>query len=533
MDYGAYDSTSEPTGNYFLHPYDVAIAPVVRTSKHPSALSTLAVPKRRSLRRRLRPGSAGSQTSTTSAFAEMGSIGSPSIDPNPEQYAASIASVESGGNRSLRSHRSLVFESSQEREQLAIGTAGDITWGAKVSDLRLGRASASLPTSPLMYDHTTNEGAFWNSSQAPARASFSKRSSQLLGRDATLDEANATPGGIGGGRLIPTRDSSIRHRHGAKSTHRKRRSHKPEEKVSPKETESKTEGRPALDSAPEEVATLPEEEEDEVAKRIKELKELKKMRDYSPVIDTMEPPLGADKPLSQARFRPAAALQSPSKDASVSEEARAAQAGEVEPPNAAGDEAATAPSPAIVQRIDRNSGFRVSSITAKIGPSQIAGRSSASPYEAPQSSPPQRSNSLLRRMARPTGPTVVAEPKRTISKRLSQPTRVPEIEERPTSADSIDDAVDDYLSSPRLTQKIHHPQTGRVISFSDVGDPAGSVVFCCVGMGLTRYITAFYDELAATLKLRLITPDRPGVGESEMYADGSDTPLSWPGKKQW
>ena len=532
MDYGAYDSPSEPTGNYFLHPYDAAIAPVVRTSKHPSALSTLAVPKRHSLRRRLRPGSAGSQTSTTSAFAEMGSIGSPSIDPNPGQYAASIASVESGGKRSLRSHRSLVFKSSQERERLAIGAAGDITWGAKVSDLGLGRASASLPASPLMYDDSTNEGAFWNSSQAPARASSSKRSSQLLGRDATLDEVNATPGGIGGGRVIPTRDSSIRHRHGAKSTHRKRRSHKPEEKVSPKEAESKTEGRPALDLAPEKVAKLPEEEEDEVSKRIKELKELKRMRDYSPVVDTMEPPLGADKPLSQARFRPPPALQSPSKDASVSEEARAAQAGEVEPPNAAGDEAATAPSPAIVQRIDRDSGSRVSSITAKIGPNQIAGRSSASPCEA-QSTPPQRSNSRLRRMARPTGPTVVGEPKRTISKRLSQPTRVLEIEERPTSADSIDDAVDNYLSSPRLTQKIHHPQTGRVISFSDVGDPAGSVVFCCVGMGLTRYITAFYDELAATLKLRLITPDRPGVGESEMYADGSDTPLSWPGKKQW
>jgi hypothetical protein len=48
-------------------------------------------------------------------------------------------------------------------------------------------------------------------------------------------------------------------------------------------------------------------------------------------------------------------------------------------------------------------------------------------------------------------------------------------------------------------------------------------------MGLTRYITAFYDELALTLKLRLITPDRPGVGDSEPYNDGTATPLSWPG----
>ncbi|KAI2627191.1 Alpha/Beta hydrolase protein [Xylaria nigripes] len=99
--------------------------------------------------------------------------------------------------------------------------------------------------------------------------------------------------------------------------------------------------------------------------------------------------------------------------------------------------------------------------------------------------------------------------------------------ERPRSADSIDDAVESYLCAPRLSQKIQHPQTGRIISFSEVGDPEGSAVFCCVGMGLTRYITAFYDELALALKLRLITPDRPGVGDSEAY-DGTTTPLSWP-----
>ncbi|KAI1334280.1 alpha/beta-hydrolase [Xylariaceae sp. FL0016] len=100
--------------------------------------------------------------------------------------------------------------------------------------------------------------------------------------------------------------------------------------------------------------------------------------------------------------------------------------------------------------------------------------------------------------------------------------------ERPRSADSIDDAVESYLCSPRLSQKIRHPTTGRTISFSEVGDAEGSAVFCCVGMGLTRYISAFYDELALTLKLRLITPDRPGVGDSEAYADGTATPLSWP-----
>lgn len=102
------------------------------------------------------------------------------------------------------------------------------------------------------------------------------------------------------------------------------------------------------------------------------------------------------------------------------------------------------------------------------------------------------------------------------------------VEERPTSLDSIDIEVTSYLNSARLSQKIRHPQTGRVISFSEVGDPNGYAVFVCVGMGLTRYVMAFYDQLAATLNLRLITPDRPGIGGSQ--PDPNGTPLSWPGK---
>jgi hypothetical protein len=104
----------------------------------------------------------------------------------------------------------------------------------------------------------------------------------------------------------------------------------------------------------------------------------------------------------------------------------------------------------------------------------------------------------------------------------------PVIEERPASLDSIDLEVESYLKSPRLSQKIRHPQTGRIISFSEVGDLNGFAVFVCVGMGLTRYVMAFYDQLAATLKLRLITPDRPGIGQSQVDPNG--TPLSWPGE---
>ncbi|KAI8942701.1 hypothetical protein NX059_000749 [Plenodomus lindquistii] len=100
------------------------------------------------------------------------------------------------------------------------------------------------------------------------------------------------------------------------------------------------------------------------------------------------------------------------------------------------------------------------------------------------------------------------------------------VEERPASLDSIDLDVQSFLNSPQLSQKIRHPQTGRTISFSEVGHPEGYAVFVCVGMGLTRFVMAFYDQLATTLKLRLITPDRPGIGGSQ--ADPNGTPLSWP-----
>lgn len=119
------------------------------------------------------------------------------------------------------------------------------------------------------------------------------------------------------------------------------------------------------------------------------------------------------------------------------------------------------------------------------------------------------------------------------SMQVKSPVKSPQVPEavieeplRPTSGDSIDDEVDAFLYSPRLTQKVREPNTGRTICFSEVGDPDGFAVFVCVGMGLTRYVTAFYDELATSLKLRLITPDRPGVGESQ--ADPHGTPLSWP-----
>lgn len=95
--------------------------------------------------------------------------------------------------------------------------------------------------------------------------------------------------------------------------------------------------------------------------------------------------------------------------------------------------------------------------------------------------------------------------------------------------DSVEDAVLGFLRAQRLNQKIRHIVSGRTISFSEVGDPKGSAVFVCVGMGLTRFVTAFYDELATTLRLRLVTIERPGVGDSDAYPPNDRSgPLNWP-----
>ncbi|PPJ61321.1 hypothetical protein CBER1_05093 [Cercospora berteroae] len=95
--------------------------------------------------------------------------------------------------------------------------------------------------------------------------------------------------------------------------------------------------------------------------------------------------------------------------------------------------------------------------------------------------------------------------------------------------DSIDGAVSEYLQAPRLNRRVKNLPSGRVIAYSEVGDPKGAAVFICVGMGLTRYVTAFYDELATTLRLRLITIDRPGVGGSDPYPPSDKSgPLNWP-----
>ncbi|KAL9101900.1 MAG: hypothetical protein Q9163_002895 [Psora crenata] len=327
---------------------------------------------------------------------------------------------------------------------------------------------------------------------------------------------------------IPTRDSSKRHC--SSFANRRKRPRPPQSEHSVTQDSDAEAGDEEFHTPP---STPPpaivESDEASVNRRIEELKEQKAKREQlsaeaassGPNAPVMPTPSSSPPPLSteQTLLKEAAQIaipQTPNSDLEVftlqdkTEE--------------------IAPSPTISQRAQRSNDAQINTSASKAAFVKHSPATSRDDTNASLVKVPQRGNSkLLRRLShRPTTPTSVEKSRRRGSNPLGQATSNRNPSYQTDRGNIIDDAVQDYLSSPRLSQKITHPQTGRVISFSEVGDPEGSVVICCVGMGLTRFITAFYDELATTLKLRLITPDRPGVGDSEPHADGKDTPLGWP-----
>ena len=320
---------------------------------------------------------------------------------------------------------------------------------------------------------------------------------------------------------IPTRNSSMRHSQRLSPSRLERRSQLSESSSSTEPYKALPGARPdlpeqALQEVPDALA------EDSVGRRIKELKEQKLERERS----SMETP-------TEFFSAPQTPDRSPARSPGPTAPPRTSTCAlplkhdinevEVHQSELLDDIEKGAPAPAIAQRIDRDNGERTGFVEFR---SAIVTDSAAISRDVCRSSSlalPKRSNSrLLKRFSRSLSPAPVEE-RRTVSNSILE-SKFYQID----GADPVHDAVDQYILSSRLSQKISDPQTGRIILFSEVGDPEGSVVFCCVGMGLTRFITAFYDELASTLKLRLVTPDRPGVGGSESYMNGLDTPLGWP-----
>lgn len=488
-----------------------ASPPVIRTAKPPSGFSPLTAPPKSPardgaiksfIRGTSRPSSKGSGTSKDQDDAS--SIGNLSIEPGlpPNTELRRKSSSDSWGKKQARNQKGLMYMSSKERlreRELERQRTG----GAAVGSTK-GLGGDRPP--PLRFD-ADSFMAGTAIGEEPEETSSSKNStaapSPSIG--GTSPGFSSSPGGIGSGRFIPARDSSLRRSTASAS----KRSSQRLSRHSGKQRDSDYIEDPA------QMLNL----------RTPEHSRERGRRDYhvsshgatSKMLDPLD---NLEMPQQKTTTR------SSSRQASDSTKKEHLQVIE--------DTEDSAPSPAVSQRKARPSPDRGDSPFG-----QRRKQAKAVPEPIDTTSQAKRSGSKLKRLSAPLSPrSAEAEQHQRSSShpllRVGSPeprSKSPQIhvDDRPTSADSIDDAVDAYLSSPRLSHRIRNPQTGRLISFSEVGDPEGFAVFCCVGMGLTRYIMAFYDELALTLKLRLITPDRPGVGDSAPYADGNSTPLSWPG----
>ncbi|CZT48179.1 related to hydrolase, alpha/beta fold family protein [Rhynchosporium secalis] len=479
IDYGAYEqpSLAELVAQELEANLDelAAPTPVIRTAKPPSGFSPLTAPKSPSdsspLKSFLRGSSRPSSKGSIGSKDETSSIGNLSIEPGsaPNHELRRKSSTESWGKKQSRNQRGLMYMSSKERlreKEQDKKMSGNLNQG---SPKGLGIDRLSIPKSDS--DSFMAENAI---GEEPEKSPTRGRKSPGLETRPKLSEA------IGSGRFIPRRESSLQKPASATKKRASQKSSRQNGKQTEEEDENDT------------IHELGEEQQDRRRDR--------SSRDAKPAEATskmMEPLDNLDVPREP---RTKHHSEGPKDRLSVVEDAEEG-----------------APSPAVSQRKTRPSPERRRSSSQK----RQSGKGTPEPNDPSQV---KRTGSRLKRLSVPLSPRT----KRNSDQSLRTATPEIHVDDRPNSVDSIDDAVDAYLCSPRLSQKIRHPHTGRTISFSEVGDSEGFAVFCCVGMGLTRYITAFYDELALTLKLRLITPDRPGVGNSEPYNDGTATPLSWP-----
>lgn len=504
VDYGAYNKPAAAASSSSRDPVSLdeiaASAPVIRTSKPTSGYSPLVPPKspKRStsrdnstsgLRSFIRTGSSTSRPSTNGSGRndDTHSIGNLSVERGsslPDQELSHRKSNDSWSKKTSRSYKGLMYMSSKERlrekEELRSRSFGNLNGASTSTAPGATKRSNSLNTTKP--DQFLAETAI---SEEPNIADSSAVGVAIgSAADRVMDTMKTT---------IPVRDSSLR---------------KPGQRKSssiPRSNRDSSRGRSAAPAEP--SMSMPEP-----SRKCGAGKKVPARLD-----------LDASAPGKSFLLGPGENVPTPTHTPNTQRFLETIRDDYLAfdshtPGEEDGRDDDGAPFPNVSQN-RRRSGH---------SPEKGARRRSGAASPAPGADGKQkRSSSRLKRLSRPSSP--VADTKQSNELyRDNDTVGVPL--ERLDSADSIDDAVESYLCSPRLTQKIRHPQTGRTICFSEVGDSEGSAVFCCVGMGLTRYITAFYDELALTLKLRLITPDRPGVGESDPYPDGSTTPLSWPGK---
>lgn len=440
-----------------------------------------------------RPASRASYASSQVAGDGDSTFGMISAEPGPRlSTAASIASSSSGGKRSsLKSPLGLLKKTSREFAPDKQKLADRLRKRNSYNDsLRYNspRNGASLRSMRSMAD-LAEEGRSNSSAMGLPKGNTASMpsSSEPQSPSALAPEGRSnTPVSITAGRVIPTRDSSLRH---SFSNSRKPRSSRHSRYSSMGSNELETAKKIFDDGS----------EAEKITRRIQELKEQQQRIRSENEVGPSSPGSIWAVPSRQARNSQTRSeiidwepllenvADGANGDTTISEE--------------------SAPSPAVMTGRSRTHNIPHDSRSSM---SQSPPEKKSSRYSL------ERSNSLNTKHHRRLPSNPVPSGRASLG------------EGRPSSADSIDEAVLTHLTSSKFTQKVTHPTTGRTIAFSEVGDPKGHVVLCCLGMGVTRYLMAFYDELARTLHLRLITLDRPGIGESGPYLDELGTPLSWP-----
>ncbi|RAL09298.1 hydrolase, alpha/beta fold family protein [Aspergillus homomorphus CBS 101889] len=490
---GAFQLPEETAQSPFLHPDDAAVAPIVRMARAPPpSKSKVALDPPLSPGR---PTSRGSFTSSKAAY-EDSAFGMITAEPGPRLSTAN--SVASSGSKTSLKHQisilkrtSREFPSEKERQVDRLRKANSCNDGFRHN---IPRSRASVRSLYSMAD-VAEEGRalpFRSATETATESSISRPSSkERRSLQGARESMLSAPGGIGSGRSIPARESSLRHKFSSSPKHR-RSSTRHSRYSSTSSREMK------VDSAVSGVGS----EADQVTKRILELK------DQQQKIKTE---LELDDIPSDFRKEPIATPAQQLVNSTGFDGTTDSQQTE-HPSRFSFDE--SAPAPAVLTGKSRS--------TARISPPFTSRSATTSIHSFDKFDPFEKASH--RNTAEPPSPF---RHQRSRSN-ASSPTGYFAVDERPSSADSIDLAIQDYVTAAKLTQRVIHPASGRSIAFSEVGDPNGHVVLCCLGMGLTRYLMAFYDELARSLHLRLITLDRPGVGESAPYINEPATPLSWP-----
>lgn len=475
VDYGAYKHPEEVDQESYLIA-NTAYSPVVRMAKPRAGSSSSKgrAPILKLSRQSLR------------SVDEAASIGQLSTSPGLQPSSASIASSTKSGRISRilgrRKSREAPWNGQSERLSADGRSGGAETLSPLSNGLR--HSSSRRHLAQVRIDETS---AGLVPSPPPPRTPPQDGPSSLRLTVPGTSLASDPPGGIGSGRSIPSRQSSLLHDPGSNKVKRSSKS------------SSQKHGDKNLRNEQDAV-----EEDDSTVKRIRELQKQKERREKDERREERRAEKRARNSMPGAA-PPQRTVSNPNLRHSMAEVITRVP----DPPALPGGHGA--PAPAVSRYNSRRASagpppFNVgNSLRATTGSVKYETRSSGG--------------------SRPVTPTVH---QRAMSETQYSPGRASLGLDRTRSANSIDDAVDAYLASPRLTQRIRHPETGRIIAFAEVGDPRGFPVICCVGMGMTRFITAFYDELALTLKLRLITIDRPGVGQSEPCSDGTAVPLKWP-----